>query len=144
MVADIQRLQPQVVTVVKEARRGSISISTCSPINGLWIFSVCIFRRPVIGLTGILPISVRVLTIRTHVAGPAVKYLVPKGVIHIGTYVEAKDIHASIQAAKHSRHGTGVLVVAIGLIIIVSGRTTAITVIHIPQRIAVFRIYAGP
>src|SRR5699024_4358750 len=99
MVADIQRLQPQVVSVVKEARRGSIGVfvSTC---NRLRILCIRILRGPVIGLTGILPISVRIGAVRTHVAGPAVKYLVPKGVIHIGTYVEAKDIHASIQAAK--------------------------------------------
>src|SRR5699024_9925111 len=143
VIADIQRVQTQIISVIKVTRRCLVGVFISTK-NRLWIFCVLIIWGPEIRLTSILTKGMGISAVGPHVVSPAVINLMTKGIIHIGTQIKAIHIKTSIQAPKFGRRCITSLVVTISFVIVISRGSPPISIVHIPERVTVFWIYSSP
>src|SRR5690625_5189841 len=114
-----------------------------------WILGNIAGLLPSVRLPGVLSKSTDILTIRSHVTGPSIKYFSPKFVIKICRDIEISHIYPGIQLSKEIGLRISTLIVGIGLIITVGGSSASyisifINLIHIPERVSVLRVYTCP
>src|SRR5690625_6670778 len=96
-----------------------------------WIFGNIAGLLPSVRLPGVLSKSTDILTIRSHVTGPSIKYFSPKFVIKICRDIEISHIYPGIQLSKEIELRISTLIVGVDLIITVGGSSISTGAIFI-------------